>query len=101
MFNLFQKQAKSIKSSNSIIFGDEEPEWSNKDYITIARESYCKNVIAHRCISMIAKSVASIPVKLFINKGGKKKQSESHDLLDVIKQPNPFMSGKDFIEEFM
>jgi len=101
MFNLFQKQAKSLKSSNSIIFGDEEPEWSNKDYNTIARESYCKNVVAHRCISMIAKNVASIPIKLFINKGEKKQQVDSHGLLDVIRQPNPFIGGKDFIEEFI
>ena len=101
MFNLFQKQAKFNSKNNSIIFGDDEPEWTGREYSTIARESYCKNVIAHRCISMIAKNIASIPIKVFDNSLEKRVLKNSHDVIELIKRPNPYMSGKDLIEEFI
>jgi HK97 family phage portal protein len=101
MFNFFQKQVKSQVNNNSIIFSDDEPEWTGREYASIAKESYCKNVIAHRCISMIAKSVASIPLKIFLNSSGTKKQVTSHALIELMQQPNPYMSCKDLIEEFI
>ena len=50
------------------------PRWSNRDYETFAAEGYINNVVAHRAISLIARSVASIGLSYYELEGTKKKE---------------------------
>jgi HK97 family phage portal protein len=100
MFTLFKKQEKFTNTEQSFIFSDNEAQWTNKDFSNLAKESYCKNVIAHRCITMISRNASSIPINLFLkNKNGKKRVNE-HKILSLLNSPNPYCSGIELLEEF-
>lgn len=70
------------------------PVWTPRDYEHFAKEAYQKNVVAFACIAKMASTVASVP--LYLMDGDK--EIETHPLLDLLRQPNPFMSYEDFIE---
>lgn len=59
------------------------------------REGYTQNVIVYRCVNLIASQVSKIPFVLY--KGDR--IIESHDLLDLLRAPNPKQSQKEFIED--
>lgn len=63
--------------------------WSTRDYENFAKESYMKNVIAFRCIELIAKSVASVPWDLFREEEGERIEIDTHPMKDLLKRPNP------------
>ncbi len=72
------------------------------EYDTLATEGYDGNAIAHACIGKIASAIASIEPKLY-EKGGKGKLNEidTHPLLDLITNPNPTQSGKEFMRHLV
>lgn len=70
------------------------PVWSSRNYRAFAKEAYTQNVIAHRCIRIIAESVAAIPLLAY---EGNKELSE-HPLLKVLSRPNPWQSGPELID---
>ena len=72
------------------------PNWTNRTYDQLSREGYRKNVIANRCVRIVAESAASVPIMLY--RGDQ--QLKSHALLDVLNAPNPLMSGKELFETF-
>ena len=41
------------------------PQWTPRDYATLAREGFAKNPVAYRCIRMIAEAAASVPLVVF------------------------------------
>jgi len=49
--------------------------WPDRNYENFAKETYMKNVIAYRCIDLIAKSASSVTWKLFKKTGEKKNES--------------------------
>ncbi|MCH9753944.1 MAG: hypothetical protein K0T99_03495, partial [Alphaproteobacteria bacterium] len=55
------------------------PTWSGKSYNNFAKEAYTNNVIASRCINLIAKSAATIDWILY--KKGKNQVIENHSIL--------------------
>ncbi len=99
MFNFLKnkKEVKNITSSFKTYYQNiGKPVWTDRNYIHLAEESYIKNVIANRCISIITKSASSIELQL------RKKQNgeiiRNHDILDLLKRPNPMLSQNDFFE---
>ena len=76
------------------------PRWSGRRYDNFSEEGYQKNVIAYRCIHMLATSVASVPWELY--EGGKLVGSQEdgveHKLLNLLDRPNPFQPGPAFME---
>lgn len=74
-------------------FGIGQPVWTERQFEQLAKEGYQRNPIAFACLRRIARSVASIPVGLYDGK----KEVEDHDLLDLIRRPNPEMTQADFI----
>lgn len=74
------------------------PIWSSKNYNNFAKESYQNNVIASRCINLIAKSAASVDWLLY--KKDKKQIIEKHQLLNLLHHPNPSYGGGEFFESF-
>lgn len=70
-----------------------------KNYRNYAKEGYEQVVWVYRCCCEIAEAVSSVPWKLFlIRKDGKSEEIQNHEILEIMKHPNPIMSWKDFIE---
>ena len=86
-------------SYNSYLNTPGKPVWSGREYVKFADEGYVKNVIAHRCISMIASGAASVPWKLSAESGSVKKELSEHPLLKILKRPNPCLGGVEFFEK--
>lgn len=70
--------------------------WSPRNYATFAENGYQKNVIARRCISIVAQNVAKVP--LCLKSGEKEIEDRNHPLLKLLRRPNPMTAGAAFIE---
>ena len=67
--------------------------WSDKDYENFAKETYLKNVIAFRCIDLIAKSVSSVPWSVFRDIGYREREEVfDHPMRSILKRANPDQS---------
>lgn len=84
--NLF---TKASRTQSIIVTGSDGAVYSNRDYANFAKESYMKNVIAFRAISIIAKSVASVPWELFRKQGEENTKVNEGPYVDLLKRPNP------------
>ncbi|WP_020476258.1 phage portal protein [Zavarzinella formosa] len=63
----------------------------------LAREGYAECVVAFACINRIAAAVSSVEPHLYQkNRAGKLAKIESHPLLDLIYDPNPVQSWREF-----
>lgn len=71
-----------------------QPTFGASDYRTLAQLGYEKNVIVHRAVNLIARSMGSVPWCLFQND----ERITSHPLLDLLARPNPLQGGNVFIE---
>lgn len=74
-----------------------QPVWSARNYRGFAKEGYTLNVIAYRCIRLIAENVASI--QLLAYEGGE--ELSEHPFLQVLERPNPWQSGADLFDAFV
>jgi HK97 family phage portal protein len=68
--------------------------WTPRDYAALAREGYQKNPVAHRCVRLIAQSIAGLP--LVLTDGAR--ELDAHPLLDLLARPNPRETRAEFIE---
>lgn len=90
-----QRQTKASNAMSGVTFtGPAIANWSDRNYKSFAKEGYQKNVIAHRCISEIARSIALVPLTLFEDKH----VIEKHPLLSLLKRPNPLQGASSFFE---
>ncbi|MDX9690361.1 MAG: phage portal protein [Proteobacteria bacterium] len=71
------------------------PKWTPRRYDQLADQGYVRNVVAYRCVSMIASAVANVPWLLYDKSG---QEVETHPLLDLLDQPNPMQDGASFLE---
>jgi HK97 family phage portal protein len=74
------------------------PVWMPREYRKFADEAYSRNVIAHRCIAMIAQGIASTSWLLYRLDKGEKIEVTGHPLLTLLKVPNPLCAGTEFLE---
>ena len=70
------------------------PLWTPRRYDKLAEEGYQKNVIAYRCVTMIARAAATVPWLLF---RGAQELGE-HPLLGLLERPNPAQGGASLFE---
>lgn len=70
------------------------PIWSSRKYPAFAKEGYTENVIAYRCIRLIAENVASLPILAY---EGEDELAE-HPILNVLDRPNPWQSGAELLD---
>lgn len=68
-------------------------------YNKISAEGYAQCVIAYDSINRVASSVASVELQLYKKnkKTGKLDKIEVHDVLDLMANPNPAQSGREFM----
>jgi HK97 family phage portal protein len=71
------------------------PRWTPRRYDSLADEGFRKNVVAYRCVSMIASAAASVPWLLYDLDG---KECDEHEYLDLLEHPNPLQDGVAFRE---
>lgn len=96
MFNNLFKKQKITRSFKTYYQNIGKPIWTDRNYIHLAEESYVKNVIANRCISIITKSASSVPIKIRNKKT--KQVIEEHKILNLLKKPNPSSNKNIFFE---
>ena len=66
-----------------------QPQWTPRRYENLVKEGFCRNVIVYRVVTMIAKSVGSIPLQA---------QENTSPLLE---KPNPIQDWAHFIEDLV
>ncbi len=69
-------------------------QWTDRDYGKLSEEGYQKNIVAYRCITLIARSLASVPWLAFNGDT----ELENHPILDLLKSPNPQQGRSAFFE---
>lgn len=97
---MFFRKKKKIEIKESAtgsvvsIYNVGQPIWSGRDYENFAKEGYVQNVVANRCVNLIAKGVAGVSWKLFAGD----KELKTHPLLTLLANPNETQSSCDFFE---
>lgn len=87
--NIFKRE---IKQSRTTILNTKmgPAHWTPDDYKNFIEETYLKNRICFRCMFMIAQAVSTVEWGLFRRLPGKLTEYiENHEILDLIKRPNP------------
>ena len=72
------------------------PAWTPRDYASLARQGFEKNVIAYRCVRLVAEAAASAP--LTVCEGGA--PLSDHPLVSLMRHPNEEQSGAELFESF-
>ncbi len=71
-----------------------QPVWTPKNYAALARAGFERNVIAYRCIRLVAEAAASAPLRVIENGAA----LSDHPLLTLIAHPNGEQSGAALFE---
>ncbi|WP_028033339.1 phage portal protein [Chelativorans sp. J32] len=71
-----------------------EPLWTRRDYVSLAREGFMRNPIAHRAVRMIAEAAATIPWLLYEEEA----ELSDHPMLELLARPNHRQAGPSFLE---
>ncbi|MCX7344106.1 MAG: phage portal protein [Proteobacteria bacterium] len=74
------------------------PVFTPRNYEQLADEGYQRNVIVYRCISLIARGLASVPWLLYQQTHKGEVELERHPLLDLLNCPSPRQAGSSFME---
>ena len=88
-----EKKASAI-APLLIAEGGRRPLWTPRQYEALAEEGYQKNVIVYRCVSLIARGVASVPWHAYKNGV----RLDAHPLLTLLQNPNPLQGLASFME---
>lgn len=92
---LFAKpEVKESQAHSILVLNPGQPVWTPRDYKSFAEEAYVRNVIAYQAINKIAEAVSSVR---WVAYRGETEVSQS-PALDLINNPNPTQSGREFIE---
>ncbi len=94
--HFFKQQKSQFSSSDYFLYNNNSCQWSMRSYQKFADEAYVKNVIANRCIKMIATSAASVSWHLHAK--NKQKELKEHPILWLLHKPNPLNGGAEFFE---
>ncbi len=68
--------------------------WTPRNYESLTKHGYNKNVIVYRCVNLIARSAASVPWRLY--KG--EQELTNHPILDLLHRPAFNQAGSAFME---
>lgn len=93
---------RTFLSASSTLWGYSWRWGGELAYDTLSLQGYKRNPIAYRCINLVADSAAGVPWKLYEKKSDNRDvEVEQHPALDLLKYPNPRLSGKDFFTQFI
>lgn len=97
MQNLFKrKHSQKASQMGSLIAYERrgKPVWTPRQYESLSLEGYQKNVIVYRCVTLIARSIGSIPW-IAVEKDT---PYTEHAVLNLLKSPSPYQAGSSFME---
>ena len=77
--------------------GTQQAIWTPRDYSNMAKESYAKNIVAYRCIRILATSAASVRWEVY---QGDVKLDQS-PMGDLLARPNVMAAQSEFIENLV
>jgi HK97 family phage portal protein len=90
------EQVKTSAAGPVIAFSSAgKPRWTPRRYESVADEGFRKNVIAYRCVMMLATSASAVPWLLYDDEGA---EIDRHPLLELLRHPNPLQDGIAFLE---
>lgn len=97
---LFSKQSQTQTAIATLRPG--QAVGSPRTYEGFSREGFQKNVVAYRAITGISRACAGIPFLLYRRRqGGEPQELEQHELLNLLKRPNPLQGRSAFIERLV
>jgi HK97 family phage portal protein len=79
------------------ITGGGAARFMDRRFERFAEEGYKKNVVAYRCISMLAQSAALLPWTVFRDES----EVEDGELVRLVRRPNPWQGFANFVEAFI
>jgi HK97 family phage portal protein len=92
---------KKLNKDLDVVRNSFAPHWQNfsmhNRYDQLANEGYAHNVIAYRCIQLIARGIGSIPWILYNHTH----ELEKHPLIDLLRSPNIKQADASFREEMI
>lgn len=93
-----KKQQTPIKTQKSYYFNSSvKANWTDTSYNSLSKNGYVDNVIANRCINIIANCASSISLLIY----EKSIEIPDSQVAKLIKMPNPFMSKEDFMQSII
>lgn len=87
----------ALPAQQTYVTGPGQPVWMRRDYAKFAEEGFARNVIAYRCVTLIAHAAASVD---FIIRGAGAAMP-NHSVLKLLKKPNPAIGGAEFFESVL
>ena len=91
--------AATASGARSYMVMPGQPVWMDRNYGQFALEAYIRNVVAHRAISMVATSAASVRFKLMdVTPRRANREIKSHAILDLLKHVNPSQGCGSFFQ---
>ncbi len=73
------------------------PRWTPRDLSALAREGYARNPVVYRCVRMVAKAAASLPLAVF-DRGAR---APDHPLQRLLDRPNGEAGGAELMESWL
>ncbi len=73
--------------TQAYVYAMGQPVWTERQYSQLACEAYSRNVVAHRCIRLIAEAIGGLEWVVRQEKGGD--VLEAHPALRLLEVPNP------------
>lgn len=73
-----------------------QPVWTPRRYDTLAKEGFQRCAVVFRCVSVIARAAAAIPVEVW--RGDQEVEDQGHPLRRLLARPNPGQAWPAFLE---
>ncbi|MEZ0226547.1 MAG: phage portal protein [Alphaproteobacteria bacterium] len=97
--NPFKRERKASRTGPLLVtFGTHEAKFTPRQYDQLADEGFRKNVIAYRCIRLVAQNAAAVPWMVFRGAGLSRHRLEDHALMSLLHRPNPLTGGAELFE---
>lgn len=70
-------------------------------YVELSKEGYQKNVVAFRCINLIASAIARLPLCLYERSSNGPKEIVEHPVLKLLRHPSPMSTCSELLHAFV
>ncbi|GHC69352.1 phage portal protein [Limoniibacter endophyticus] len=87
-------QEKQAATGFIALQGAAEAQWTGTDYLSLAREGFMGNAVAHRCVRLLAEAAAAVP--WLVSENGH--EIEDHPVRSLLDAPNSRQAGPAFME---
>lgn len=85
---------------SGVLVGMGAARWLSRSYRTLAIEGFETNPVVFACVTKLARAIASVDLQLYdYTRQGKLRRIDRHEILDLLNDPNPMWSGRQFREK--